>query len=150
MYMYMYVTHECRHTLVMEGEPRQSVDNREMMVVTVCPAVRSGVLPTGAEADTDEEDEELGFKLIKRPINSGMSPFSAMGAGSRPLRMNRSASIMKHLRIGSEMCPSELCSSREREWTQSSRAESLGSIRGTSRVTMFMQDWRVSLWRELA
>ena len=99
---------------------------------------------TGTE---DEEEEEPGFKFIKRPINSLINPLSAMGAGSRPLRMNRSASIMKHLRVGSETCGSEFCSRSDRDWTQASRAGSLGSTRGTRRVTMFMQDWSVSLWR---
>ena len=122
-----------------------------MMVVTVWPEVRSEVAATGAEEEDDEEDEEEdGLRLISRPINSWINPFSAMGAGSRPRRIKRSASIIKHLRVGSEMCDSELRSSRERDSTQLSRAESLGSTRGTRRVTMFMQDVTVSLWRAVA
>ena len=118
------------------------------MVVTVWPDGRSGVVPTGPEDDeADEEGPLPPPRLFRRPINSGSSPFSAMGAGSCPRRMNLSASIVKHLSVGSEMYGCGLCSRRERDWTQSSRAESLGSTRGTRRVTMLMQDWAVSLCR---
>ena len=116
------------------------------MVVMVWPDVRSGVLPTGAEDEVDVS----GDRLISRPISSAISPFSAMGAGSRPRRMKRSASIMKHLSVGSEMYDSGFCSNTERDSTQPSRAASLGSTRGTRRVTMFMQEWTVSLCRVVA
>lgn len=128
------------HTFVIVGDPLQRVDRRLMMVVTVWPDVRSGVFPAGGA-----EEEEEGLRLVNRLISSRINPFSAMGAGSRPRRMKRSASIMKHLRVGSDICGSEFCSSRERDSTQSSRAESFGSTRGTRRVTMFIHDWSVSL-----
>ena len=75
------------------------------MVVTVWPDGRSGVVPTGPDDDEADEDGPPlpTFRLFSRPISSGSRPFSAMGAGSRPLLMNLSASIMKHLRVGSDM-----------------------------------------------
>ena len=82
------------------ADPRQSVDNSVTMVVTVWPEVaRSGVVPACAVEDEEEEDI---LRFIKRAINSCSNPFSAIGAGSRPLRIKRSASIMKHLSVGSE------------------------------------------------
>ena len=89
----------------MVGEPLQRVDRRLTIVVTVWPDGRSGVVPIGPDVDEADEDgpPPPTFKLFNRPISSGSNPFSAMGAGSRPLLMNLSASIMKHLSVGSEM-----------------------------------------------
>ena len=98
----------------MVGDPLQRVERRVTMVVTVCPEVaRSGVVPAGAaeveeeegpeEEEEEEEEEVVGLRFLSLDTRLFRRPFSAMGAGSRPLRMNRSASIMKHLSVGSDM-----------------------------------------------
>lgn len=160
---------------VIEGDPRQSVDNKEIVVDIDCGEAAASddltlvlldmvAVPATFSLMASEfvvaagwlelvgwvpaaVSEECVFPptLWRRFNNSVVRPYSANGAGSTHFRVNRSATEAKHFRAPSDTMGSSCCSRVLRLSTQFCMHGVLGSTLVQSLDTTDMAECKVSL-----